>query len=296
MGVQRRLVELVGLKPQSRPRRRARRLARCWCGRNAGSSISPPARPMPGGRRPTSSPVRSTIRLGGDALVRPAGRYRSREQKWFHARLRRIRRTEVQRLLVDVRDAMLAVGRWECQHRDVAIELLPRLGQFRRQRALAEERWRGCGRGSAASNRAGPRDVGFAGDEVLHGLLGLDPRPAGAAPARSGPQGDLMSSRSASEMACLKSSCHGGLMKCTGPRGMPTSTSRKIAPPMPARCIASRSAVIPSRLRLPSMNIPIDPGPGRVGRRRGRPRPAHPLRAGEGPPTAHPRRPADRLV
>ncbi len=40
-------------------------------------------------------------------------------------------------------------------------------------------------------------------------------------------------------------------MTGTGPAGMPASTSMKIAPPMPARFIASKSAVIPSRLRLP---------------------------------------------
>ena len=42
-------------------------------------------------------------------------------------------------------------------------------------------------------------------------------------------------------------------MNFTGPRGMPTSTSMMITPPMPARFSASKSAVMPSRLRLPSM-------------------------------------------
>ena len=42
-------------------------------------------------------------------------------------------------------------------------------------------------------------------------------------------------------------------MNFTGPRGMPTSTSIMITPPMPAFFSASKSAVMPSRVRLPSM-------------------------------------------
>ena len=60
-------------------------------------------------------------------------------------------------------------------------------------------------------------------------------------------------SRSASATACLNSARHSGLMNFTGPRGMPTSTSIMITPPMPARFSASKSAVMPSRVRLPSM-------------------------------------------
>ena len=59
--------------------------------------------------------------------------------------------------------------------------------------------------------------------------------------------------RWASATACLNSARHSGLMNSTGPRGIPTSTSIMITPPMPARLSASKSAVMPSRLRLPSM-------------------------------------------
>jgi len=44
-----------------------------------------------------------------------------------------------------------------------------------------------------------------------------------------------------------------GLMNSIGPRGTPTLTSRNSTPPMPTCFIDSRSAVIPSRDRLPSM-------------------------------------------
>ena len=59
--------------------------------------------------------------------------------------------------------------------------------------------------------------------------------------------------RLASLTACLISSRHSALMNLTGPRGMPTPTSIISTPPIPARLSASKSAVMPSRVKLPSM-------------------------------------------
>ena len=74
-------------------------------------------------------------------------------------------------------------------------------------------------------------------------------------PVQPGPALSVISSpsRSASSTACLNSSHHWSLMNSTGPRGMPTSTSMMIIAADARRFIASRSAVMPSRLRLPSM-------------------------------------------
>jgi len=61
--------------------------------------------------------------------------------------------------------------------------------------------------------------------------------------------------RSASLTTCLKRARHSGLMNSTGPRGTPTLTSQMTTPPRPAARMASRSAVMPSRVRLPSIHI-----------------------------------------
>ena len=107
MRVQRGLVELVALQPQARQRAPAACRRRCWCGRSAGSSTCPPARPRPAGRRRPAASVRSTTR---SAAITASGRQRRiarrRRQERLHARLRRIRRPHIQRLLVDVGDAL----------------------------------------------------------------------------------------------------------------------------------------------------------------------------------------------
>ena len=58
-------------------------------------------------------------------------------------------------------------------------------------------------------------------------------------------------SRSASAQTCLNSSRHGGLPNRAGPCGVPWSTSMISTPPIPTRRMASRSAVMPSRVMLP---------------------------------------------
>ena len=49
-------------------------------------------------------------------------------------------------------------------------------------------------------------------------------------------------------------------MKFTGPLGTPIFTSRNTTFPMPARAIASRSAVISSRFWFPSIKYQYTPG------------------------------------
>jgi hypothetical protein len=51
--------------------------------------------------------------------------------------------------------------------------------------------------------------------------------------------------------ACSINSRHSGLKNFTGPARMPQSTLKICAPPMPTRFMASRSAVMPSRVTFP---------------------------------------------
>ena len=55
----------------------------------------------------------------------------------------------------------------------------------------------------------------------------------------------------ASATAKATVSTHSSVLNLTGPGGMPTLTSKIVAPPMPTAAIASRSATIPSRVTLP---------------------------------------------
>ena len=57
--------------------------------------------------------------------------------------------------------------------------------------------------------------------------------------------------RAASRIACCLSSSHSGPRYSTGPFGMPVPASKLTTPPSPARFIASRSSVIPSRVTCP---------------------------------------------
>src|SRR4051794_8919090 len=58
-------------------------------------------------------------------------------------------------------------------------------------------------------------------------------------------------SRSASLTAKENISCHSGELNFTGPGGMPSLALKTCAPPIPTRCIDSRSAVMPSLVTLP---------------------------------------------
>ena len=55
----------------------------------------------------------------------------------------------------------------------------------------------------------------------------------------------------ASATAKATVSIHSWVLNLTGPGGMPTPTSKIVAPPMPTAAMASRSATIPSRVTLP---------------------------------------------
>ena len=77
------------------------------------------------------------------------------------------------------------------QHHHVAVELVLRLLQLRRQPAVAEERRPRLRARQDFVEVLRPGDLDRAGHEVLHGLLRLHPRPAAAGPARPGVQRDL---------------------------------------------------------------------------------------------------------
>ena len=66
--------------------------------------------------------------------------------------------------------------------------------------------------------------------------------------------------RLASEMAWRNISYHSALPKRIGPGGMFWETSMSRAPPMPTRCTASRSAVIPSQVIFPSIQNQLTQG------------------------------------
>src|SRR5205085_7440088 len=58
--------------------------------------------------------------------------------------------------------------------------------------------------------------------------------------------------RWASPQTCLNKPSHAGLPNLIGPFGAPWSTSMMTTPPIPARCIASKSAVMPLLETLPA--------------------------------------------
>ena len=192
-----------------------------------------------------------------------------RGQERLHAGLRRIRRPEVERLLVDVGDALVAV-------RASGMPAPPRRGRTpstpspipasacaRRRTAV-----RGCGRGRTASNRAGPRDRRLAGHEVLHGLLGLDPRPAACrtSPARR-PARSAGPAARPRDTACRNSSRHGGLMNSHRPARDADVHLHEDRPAdaRPLHRLQVRRDPLAGQVAV--HDEPIHPGPGRVGRR-----------------------------
>ncbi len=189
--IERRRVELVALKAQARQRRRAGGLARGPAAETQHRPVAVRHVPLePSVGRELAREVQDLI--GCDALAdRQHRMLRGRGQERLDARLRRVRRPIIERLFIDIGNPALAGGRGKRQHRNVAVEVIPGLLEFRGERPLAEERRarRRPGQGRAEVQRAG--DVGLAGDQVLHGLLGADPWPAAAAPAGTGVEGQL---------------------------------------------------------------------------------------------------------
>ncbi|NBR71383.1 MAG: hypothetical protein EBT75_04695 [Proteobacteria bacterium] len=113
-------------------------------------------------------------------------------------------------------------------------------------------RW-GGGRGRTASKSPGPlAGVSLAVRCCMDCSGGIQGPPVPHHPGPT-PMEIWIPQRLASRMACPNRSIHSGLMNATGPRGTWVFTSNMMAPPIPADCIASRSAVKPSRVRFPSM-------------------------------------------
>ena len=96
-----------------------------------------------------------------------------------------------------------------------------------------------------------PRRLRLAGNDFLHRLFGLDPGSSAAGPTGALLMAICSPNRSASFTACWNNARHASLKKGTGPGGVLRATSIRITPPIPTRCIASRSAVIPSLVMLP---------------------------------------------
>src|SRR5512143_1012945 len=84
---------------------------------------------------------------------------------------------------------MLPFGRRERKHRDVAIEARPQWLQLLRHGT--EERRARLRLRQASIKPMPPIHARLTGDDVLHGLLRLDPGPAAAGPAGTGVQRDL---------------------------------------------------------------------------------------------------------
>lgn len=111
----------------------------------------------------------------------------------------------------------------------------------------------GAGRSSTASNEAGPFTTVSLATKCCIDCSAFTQGPPVPHQPGPDPNASSMPNRSASRTACTMSRRHSGLMNPIGPRGTPMSTSNRIAPPMPASRMASKSAVIPSAVRLPSM-------------------------------------------
>src|SRR3954447_4020174 len=84
----------------------------------------------------------------------------------------------------------------------------------------------------------------IANSGVIHGPP-LDDQPGQLCIVNSRPK------RSASFIACFFNSSHSSLKYSIGPFGIPVPASKLKTPPMPIRCIASRSRVIPCFEILP---------------------------------------------
>ena len=191
---------------------------------------------------------------------------RRRTQERFDARHGSVGISHVQRLLIQVLDPHGRVRRAHGQHRDVGIELLTRTDHLLRQPLHAEIRCPRLGTWQHGVESSGPGHVHFRRHEVLHRLLGLDPRTAAAGPAWTCVERDRQPQAFGFLDSMAEQLTPGALMNATGPRGMPTSTSMMIIPPIPAAFIASKSAVMPST-QVAVHDHQVHPRPRRIWRR-----------------------------
>ena len=191
MRVQRGFVELVALQPQ----------AGCGRGtrvRTGAGATQTQNRPVARRRRPSQLALRVQViaeiencSRGDGSTGGQRGKIRRRRNERFDARHGGKRIAHVKRFVINVGNALVARGCREREHRHITVKLILRLEQLRRQAAGAEVR---LARQRARQHRVEvrrPGDFDRAGDEVLHGLLRLDPRSAAAGPAGPGVEGDL---------------------------------------------------------------------------------------------------------
>ena len=121
---------------------------------------------------------------------------------------------------------------------------------------------RGCGCGSGASKCVGPVTCVSLATRCCMDCSGLTHGPP--VPHQPGPAPSAISSpsRSASWIACPTSSRHGALMNSTGPRGMPTLTSRMMAPADARPLHGFQVGGHPLAREVAVHEHPVDPRPG----------------------------------
>jgi len=141
----------------------------------------------------------------------------------------------------------LSAGAWKGQHGDILIIVfnrlrlwkcsVKRLGPSRQSRSTPSPAWINPALSRGRRCRCNPIIVHVHGDAEARGFFHrmLDQLP------------------------------HRGLKKRAGPFGVNRSHSIYKTPRMPTRCIASRSAVMPSGVMVAVGNHPIDPRPGGIG-------------------------------
>jgi len=191
VGVERGGVELVALEPQSGDGRRTR----VGAGRRPAEAQDGPAA---GRDVPDEAPIRleaaGDVDDAGPVDGRPGrerGVFGGRRDERPHARLGGVGRADIKRFLVNVGDRRAGGGRRGGQNGHVPIEPVHLVLDLLGQAALAEE-----GRAARGPRQDGikmkrPADLRRGGHDVLHGLLGLDPRAARAGPAGAGVERDL---------------------------------------------------------------------------------------------------------